>query len=436
MTMPVPTFYFVEVTRPPGITGLISAVRNEGLDVVALVCDLKRNTFLRDLSVTCIETVTQDASAVAEAIDQTKPTRIAMGVTTPHEFYAPVAAAVARLLGLPGPNPEAIAACRRKDLQRLKLAAAGVRIPKFFACETLAEAQSAIAAIGAPVVVKAVALTEGLGVRWCNTVREAEWHADRILSGEFNSTRLPVPGGLPQICLIEGPLRGRQYTVEVFDGQAVGLTASLLGPLPGFLEISSIVPPQLEPSVEAAAREIAEQAVAAMDVGWGPIHVELRVESDGLAIVEINARLAGGGIPRILREAAGLDLCRATVRRCCGRPVDMLAPAMAVVAESRLMVLDCEGEITALGDLVAARAVKGILALDVPVAVGTVLQKQSRNSDAVGWAQAIGNSYAECAAAIEEAFALAVPQVNNRRAKWLQPAESYGLTSAPGCGQH
>jgi S-sulfo-L-cysteine synthase (3-phospho-L-serine-dependent) len=436
MTLPLPTLYFVEVTRPPGVISLISAARDEGLDVVALVCDPTRNIFLRDLAVTCIETVTQDALAVAEAINRTETSRVAVGVTTPHEFYTPVAAAAARLLGLPGPNPEAIAACRRKDLQRLKLAAAGVRTPEFFVCATLAEAKSAIARIGAPLVVKTVALTEGFGVRWCNTAAEAERHAGRILSGEFNATRLPVPGGLPLICLVESPLRGRQYTVEVFDGSAVGMTASLLGPLPGFLEISSVVPPPLEPSIETAARHLAEQAVAAMDLAWGPIHVELRVESDGPAIVEINARLAGGGIPRILKEAAGLDLCRATVRRCCGRPVDIRAHAIAVVAESKLMVLDCEGEVTAIGDLAAARAVKGILSLDVPIAIGSMLRKQGRNSDAVGWAQAVGSNYAECTAAIEEAFALAVPQIDSRRAKWLQPAESYGLTSGPDCGCH
>jgi S-sulfo-L-cysteine synthase (3-phospho-L-serine-dependent) len=419
---PLPTFFFVEVTRPPGMgLELIKAAREEGFDVVVLVSKPEANTFLAQLGVTFIQASTQTAEGVVEAINRTTDTRAAVGITTAHEFYAPVAAAAARLLGLPGPNPEAIAECRRKDLQRLRLSAAGVRIPKFFVCETVDEAKAAIAAIGGPLVVKTVALTEGFGVRWCDTVDEAERHADRILSGEFNATRLPVPGGLPHICMVESPLRGRQYTVEVFDGKAIAVTATGLGPRPGFIEISHVVPCDLDPGIEAVAHRVAEQAVAAMDVAWGPIHVEIRIETDGPAVIEVNPRLAGGGIPYVLRDSVGLDLCRATICRCSGRPVDLSTSGPARVAELRLMVLDGEGEVTATGNIAAAQAVKGIVALDIPLAVGTNLKKQGRNSDSVGWALASGASRGECAAAIDEAFALATPHVRNKRAALIPP---------------
>jgi biotin carboxylase len=422
MTLPQPTFFFVEVTRPPGMgLELIASARQEGFDVVVLVSSLETNAFLADLGVTCIQATTQNPETVVEAVNRTKPARSPAGISTAHEFYAPVAAAAARQLGLPGPNPEAITACRRKDMQRRALAAAGVRIPEFFVCETLDEAKSAIAVVGVPLVVKTAALTEGFGVRWCESTDEAEQHAGRILSGAFNATRLPVPGGLPNICLVESPLRGRQFTVEVFDGRAVAITATGLGPRPGFIEISHVAPVTLDPWIEAAARRLAEQAVSAMDVAWGPIHVEIRLETDGPAVIEVNPRLAGGGIPNVLRNATGLDLCRATICRCSGRPVDVGPHGTARVAELRLMVPDREGEVTATGNIVAAQAVKGIVALDIPLTVGAILRKRGRNSDSVGWALAVGASYADCASAIDEAFELAVPQIGHARAAWIPP---------------
>ena len=89
------------------------------------------------------------------------------------------------------------------------------------------------------------------------------------------------------------------------------------------------------------------QALAALGLGWGPAHVELRLTATGPAVIEVNPRLAGGMIPDLVRSATGIDLIAATVANG-GRPAGAAGtPSRAAGAAIRFLVAERSGRFVA-----------------------------------------------------------------------------------------
>lgn len=237
------------------------------------------------------------------------------GVASSSEYFLGTAATLAWRLGLPGPHPRAIRVCRNKWRQRLLLSAARIPAPRF---QCVASARSAVAAaeeIGLPVVVKPLCGTGSIGVRLCESFQAVSLHAAGLLRKKRNERGQP----LPRRILIEENVAGPEYSVETFGLQVVGITRKLLGPLPHFVEVGHDYPAALPSVVEAAIHSTVLCTLRALNLGWGPAHIELRLTSDGPKIIEVNARLAGGYIPELVRLASGLDLISATIALAAGK---------------------------------------------------------------------------------------------------------------------
>src|SRR5204863_456317 len=76
------------------------------------------------------------------------------GVTSSSEYFVATAGEVARSLGLPHPDPQAVRSCRDKHAQRSQLRNAGLPCPDFAAARTPEAAAAAAAGLGFPAVVK------------------------------------------------------------------------------------------------------------------------------------------------------------------------------------------------------------------------------------------------------------------------------------------
>jgi biotin carboxylase len=231
------------------------------------------------------------------------------GVTSSSEYSVGIAGEVARALGLPHQDPAAVTLCRDKNRQRTRLSEAGLPGPRFAAVRMAGEAVVAAAAIGFPVVVKPVAGSGSIGVRLCATADEVREAADHVLCTDHQALALPPQ----QAVLVEEYLRGREYSVEVLGTEVVGVTRKHLGPVPYFVEIGHDFPAPLPGRERRVLADTAIAALRALGLGHGPAHVELRLTAAGPRVVEVNPRLAGGMIPRLVQEAYGVDMILQTV---------------------------------------------------------------------------------------------------------------------------
>jgi S-sulfo-L-cysteine synthase (3-phospho-L-serine-dependent) len=362
-----------------------------GLRPVLLSHAPNRYPYVGEIGLEAYEVDTSSPASVEEACRRLSPAGIA-GITSSSEYFIQTAAAVGRSLGLPAPDPDAIGRCRDKAEQRCRLGDGGIAIPRFAECRTVAEVVAAATRMGAPVVVKPVFGSGSVGVRACADPASAGRWARHLLETE------------PQV-LVEYEIRGPEFYVEIVDGRAVGLTRKHVGAAPYFVETGHDYPARVPPAVDTALCTTAERAVRHMGLLTGPAHVELRLSTAGEAvIVEINPRLAGGLIPRLVRHASGRNLIDEVIARAAGLPVAD-GTVGAGFASIRFLVPEREGLVEDLADIEHVRALPGVVEARYTVAKGARITVEHSFVDRKGHVIATGRTAWSAVSAADRAVA-------------------------------
>jgi S-sulfo-L-cysteine synthase (3-phospho-L-serine-dependent) len=355
------------------------AARQLGLRPVLFARDPARYPYVRQDRVPVRVLDTGDPAAVlAGCAALPGPVR---GVTSSSEYSVATAAEVARRLGLPHPDPDAVRACRDKPTQRARLAAAGLPGPAAAVAATAEEAGLAAAAIGPPVVLKPVAGSGSIGVRLCASPAGARAAADAVLRG------LPGLPAQPAV-LIEAYLPGPEFSVETSDERVAGITAKHLGLRPWFVETGHDFPARLPAADRRALAVAAVAALRALGLGWGAAHVELRLTPNGPRVVEVNPRLAGGMIPRLVEEATGIDLIGRQVARAVGG-TGPLRPSRSGTAAIRFLVNTTAGRLVDVRGAEEARQCPGVVEVGVLAGPGRELAVRHSFQDRLAYVVAV-----------------------------------------------
>ncbi|HEX2040413.1 MAG TPA: ATP-grasp domain-containing protein [Acidimicrobiales bacterium] len=366
-----------------------------GHEPVLLAADPARYPYAADDGIRTEVIDTGDERAVLEACRRLGEV---VGVTSSSEYFIAPAARVAAALGLPGPDADAITRCRDKERQREALAAASVAVPRFAGASTVDDALAAAADIGYPVVLKPVAGSGSVGVRLCRDKEEAAEHAGALLAHTVNERGIPVPARL----LVEEVATGTEYSAEVFSGRVVGLVRKHLGDPPWFVEVGHDFPAP-DDGLTAAV----DRAVAALGLGFGPVHVELKANG---VIIEVNPRLAGGNIPELVRHASGVDLVTESVRLVVGGlpHLDAIRRRHAAI---RFLLPPTAGTLEAVHGLQEAAAVDGVVEVRVTKQPGDAVSRNGDFRDRIGHVLAVADDGERARAAAEEARGRIVVEV-------------------------
>lgn len=361
-----------------------AAARARGARPVLISSEPHRYPWAAADAVDVVRADTSDVAALSRAC------RSAAGVLSSSEYFVEMAARVAARLGLPGPDPHAVARCRDKRVQRAVLRGAGAPIPRFAPARSAAAALDVACDLGYPVVCKPADGTGSRGVRLCSDAAALSTHAAALLGEGRDERGRPT---LPWV-LVEEHVGGPEVSVETFGDRVVAVTDKHLGPLPTFVEHGHDVPSTLGPDLVADAAETALAAVAALSLGWGPAHTEIRLAPAGPVVIEVNPRLAGGHIPVLVRLATGFDLVEATVGAALGDPDPLGAGCEQSVrpgaASIRFLVAQHAGSVTRVTGQAAATAVAGVVDVALSVAPGDRVGGTGGFLDRVGWVVATG----------------------------------------------
>lgn len=258
--------------------------------------------------------------------------RAAAAVLAPHGLDGVVAFAdcqlvraahIAGLLGLPH-NPAHVAeALVDKARQRDLMHAAGIIDPAY--CEVGETIPPQLASLKGPLVIKPAV---GFGGRdtVCVTDTDAaiaeinrrrrDGNYDRVLVEQC----LGVPPPNPCDTL------GDYVSVELLVNDATVACAGVTGRMPlapPFRETGGFIPDALENAVRDDVVSAATAAAQAIGVRNGCLHVEVKLTDAGPRIIEVNGRVAGGGIPQVLRRQGGPDLYQCAAAIACGRMPDL-----------------------------------------------------------------------------------------------------------------
>ena len=230
-----------------------------------------------------------------------------------------LAAAAAAALGLAHNAPAAALAARDKAVMRRLLRDGGVAVPWFGEFTTADDPAVVAAQTPYPCVVKPVNLNGSRGVMRADSPAELTAVITRL-------TRLLAAGlSGPQPYLVEAFIPGVEVALEgMLDGGRLTVLALFdkPDPLDGpfFEETIYVTPSRLPQATQETIAATTADAARALGLVAGPIHAELRVNSDGAWIVEIAGRSIGGLCSQVLRFGVDASLEELILRQAAALP--------------------------------------------------------------------------------------------------------------------
>ncbi|KMS76227.1 pyridoxal-5'-phosphate-dependent protein [Streptomyces viridochromogenes] len=334
------------------------------------------------------------------------------GATTTSEFYLEAAASLAESLGLPGNPPAAVGACRRKSATRRLLADAGLPQPVSTSVTRAADVPEAVAAAGLPCVVKPASDSASTGVLLCTSVEQAQEHAAKLLAITHNVREQAVP---PEV-LVEELVQGPEFSVETIfaDGalHLVGITRKSVSPPPSFVELRHAFPAPLEEAEYREIEQVVRAAIKAIGLRHGACHTELRLTAAGPTIIEINARLAGGMIPELIRLAGGPDLLTQQLRAAAGMAVELPRGALTPTGVA-FITSSAEGRLASLDGVESARLSAGVAEVRIARRPGDPVRPATDAYDRIGYVIASGDSVAQLDQSLDSALGRITVRLTN-----------------------
>jgi len=290
-----------------------------------------------------------------------------------------LAAVLSERLGLPGNPAQAVRRVRDKLAFRRLLRQWEFRCPGFRHLPSAEDPRKLLAELEFPVVVKARRLSASRGViraddpeallRAVNWVRAIQARADRDAQGLGLVIEDFIPG---REYALEGSLqRGELITLALFDKP---------DPLDGpyFEETLYITPSRLPQALQDRIHEEVARACRAAGLVTGPVHAEVRVNDQGVWILEVAARSIGGLCGRALVHLLGMSLEELILRQALADPFPSPAVGTEAAGEGgaagvMMIPIPRRGIYRGLEGLAAAQAVPGVTGVAVTVEPGQII---------------------------------------------------------------
>lgn len=347
-----------------------------------------------------------EALAAIERAARDEPTGFSAVLAT-DDATVEFAGRVARALGLMGNPPDAARLARRKDLARARLAAAGVRVPRFEVLD-LRDFHTAPPPVSVPFpcVVKPVAMSASRGVIRADDPQEFEAALERVRAIVADA---PDPEER-SLVLVESFIPGAEVALEglLRDGELEVLALfDKPDPLDGpyFEESIYVTPSRLGADAEAAIIACVRDAVAAYGLRTGPVHAELRWDGDAAWLLEVAARTIGGECSKLLRFVDGSGLEEVVLAAALGGDAPPGGSALAPGASGVMMLpTPAAGTLRRVEGVLAAREVPGIEEVSIVAGVGTELTPLPEGSAYPGYLFARGRDPEEVERALREAW--------------------------------
>ena len=283
-----------------------------------------------------------------------------------------LAALLAERLGLPGNPAHAVRRVRDKLAFRRLLQDREFPCPGFHHLPSGDDPWKLVSELKFPAVVKARRLSGSRGViraddaealaRAVNWVRAIQSRADRDAEQLGLIIEDYIPG---REFALEGSLnRGELTTLALFDKP---------DPLDGpyFEETLYVTPSRLPEAVQARIHEEVARACRVAGLATGPVHAEVRVNEQGLWILEIAARSIGGLCGRVLTHSLGMSLEEMILRQVVAEPMALAGAGSA--AGVMMIPIPRRGIYLGLEGLAAAQSVAGVTGVSITAEPGQIV---------------------------------------------------------------
>ncbi len=348
-----------------------------------------------------------DADAATRAIEAFAREHPLDAVIAADDEGVLLAARAAEALRLPHHSAAAVRTARSKLATREAFARAGLLTPRIARCAVSAGPEAIAARVKYPCVLKPLFLAASRGVIRADDPGALAVAFRRIAALLARPEVAAAGGALATEILIEDYIPGIEVAVEGLVTRGALRVLAIFDkpdPLDGpyFEETIYVTPSRLDRATQRAIEAAAARAVAAIGLGQGPVHAELRWNTAGAWPLEIAPRSIGGLCSRSLRFGDGVSLEALILSDALG--VDVAALERERCASGVMMIpIPRAGVLRAVGGVDAARGVDLIDELRITVPPGQELVPLPEGDRYLGFIFARGELPEQVEAALREA---------------------------------
>lgn len=313
-----------------------------------------------------------------------------------------LAARLSECLGLAGNCAQAVRRVRDKLAFRRLLREHDFLCPPFLHLPEGEDLLKRVRALEFPVVVKARRLAASRGVIRADDAGALARAVDRVRAIQSRADRDAGELGL----IIEGFIPGAEHALE---GSLQGGKLTTLAlfdkpdPLDGpyFEETIYVTPSRLPGVLQERIHDEVARACAAAGLTDGPIHAEMRVNAQGVWLLEIAPRSIGGLCGRVLTHCLGMSLEERILRQAVAEPVATAGEGGA--AGVMMIPIPRRGIYQGVAGEADARAVPGVTALSMTVEPGQIIAPPPDGASYLGFIFSQAASPAEAEGALRTA---------------------------------
>ena len=310
-----------------------------------------------------------------------------------------LAALLAERLGLPGNPAHAVRRVRDKLAFRQLLEEWEFQCPGFHHLPSGDDPGKLVPELKFPAVVKARRLSGSRGViraddsqalvRAVNWVRAIQSRADR------DAQELGL--------IIEDFIPGREHALEGTLQQGELTTLALFDkpdPLDGpyFEETIYVTPSRLPEALQDRIHQEVARACRLAGLVTGPVHAEVRINDQGVWILEVAARSIGGLCGRVLTHSLGMSLEELILRQAVAEPLAVAGEGGA--AGVMMIPIPRRGIYHALKGLADAQSVPGVTGVSITAEPGQIIAPPPDGASYLGFIFARAENPADAEAAL------------------------------------
>ena len=295
-----------------------------------------------------------------------------------------LAALLREKLGLPGNPLQAVRATRDKLAFRQLLKSQGFNCPHFRAAMSEDYALALAPSLQYPVVVKARRLSASRGVVRADDAASFVQVVAQVRRIQASADREAAQLGL----IVEDFIPGGEYALEgLLENGELRVLALFDKPDPlngpYFEETIYVTPSRLPANMQTAIAGEVQRACALAGLAGGPVHAEMRVNEQGIWLLEVAARSIGGLCGRMLNHRLGMPLEELILRHALGMPVPLSANNEA--AGVMMIPVPGRGIFHGATGLSAARAVPGVSDIRITAQPGQLVAPPPEGSGYLGF---------------------------------------------------
>jgi len=297
-------------------------------------------------------------------------------LTIASEVSVRTVAYICQELKLPGITMKTADRCTDKDLMRKVFRNSNIPVPISYPVFDLQELIQKVKEIGFPIVIKPADSAGSRGVRKVDNDSELEAAFYNALS---YSEKKKV--------MVEEFMEGEESSVEAFVCEnkinILALSDKIRTDPPYLMDTTVIFPSAYPLEIQHNIIDIAKQAISAVGIKLGAVHLEIMITPDGPIPVEIAARGAGFKVySDILPNVTGIDILKATIQCALGDPADLTrTKAMASV----LKFIEAKpGKIKKIINLDIAKEIPGIYEIEIYKKPGEIIKPLQSGDDRIG----------------------------------------------------